>query len=124
MLSSFEFVPEERHAATWIPTIDVCERPSEIVIFVEMPGVDRKDLHITWSQGILTISGCKRRQPAEKGASRYLCVERTYGNFRREIEINMPIDCANAQADLQDGLLKIRLPKAAPKPEVVVIPVR
>ncbi len=121
---SFEFVREERHATNWIPTVDVCERPAEIVIFVEMPGVERKDIHVTWHDHVLTITGSKQRHPSEKGAARYLCVERTYGYFKREIEIHVPIDHTHAKALLLDGLLKIQLPKATSKPEPVVIPVQ
>jgi HSP20 family protein len=123
MTMSFEFVREERHGASWMPTVDVCERASEICIFVEMPGVERKDIHVTWHEGVLTIAGSKQRHSSEKGAARYLCVERTYGHFRREIEINIPVDHAGAKAHLRDGLLKIQLPKATSKPEPVVIPV-
>jgi HSP20 family protein len=119
----FDFIREERHATSWIPTVDVCERPLEIVIFVEMPGIEKKDVHITWYDGTLTISGCKLRHASEKAAARYLCVERTYGHFKREIEINIPIESKGARAELKDGLLKIQLPKAMSKPEAVVIPV-
>jgi HSP20 family protein len=120
---SFDFAREERHAASWIPTVDVCERPSEIVIFVEMPGVEQKDIQVAWHNGLLTISGSKQRHPSEKGAARYLCVERTYGHFKREIEINIPIEHAGAKAQLREGLLKIQLPKVTSKSEAVVIPV-
>ena len=39
----FEFEEHAQQAATWSPTVDVCERATEIVIFVEMPGVERVD---------------------------------------------------------------------------------
>ena len=41
--------------------IDVCEREDEIVIFVEMPGVDKSDVQLSWNHGVLTISGQKRQ---------------------------------------------------------------
>ena len=119
----FEFQPEERRGATWAPTIDVCERPSEIVIFVEMPGVARSDVQISWKDGTLIISGQKRQQPADRGVARYLCVERAYGHFRREIALNVAIDHANAKAQLRDGLMSIHLPKVISKPEASSIPI-
>jgi HSP20 family protein len=117
----FEFETQQRQGATWAPMIDVCERPTEIVIFVEMPGVDRSDVQLSWSGGMLIISGVKR--PPDRAVATYLCVERSYGQFRREITINMPIDQNHAKAELKDGLMKIHLPKLASKSEACDIPI-
>jgi HSP20 family protein len=116
----FEFHHERRHA--WSPTVDVCERGSEIVIFVEMPGVDRADVQLSWHDGVLTVSGHKREQ-ADAGVSCYHCVERNYGQFRRDIAINIPIDHSKARAELRDGLMSIHLPKRTSKPESSIIPI-
>jgi HSP20 family protein len=94
----------------YMPHIDVCERAGEVVILVEMPGVERGDVTLSWKDNVLTISGQKRRQP-ENGTSRFLCVERSYGPFRREIAIGIPIDHKRAKAELKNGLMKIHLPK-------------
>ena len=45
----FEFHEQPQQGATWTPTVDVCERPDEIVIFVEMPGVQRSDVQLAWN---------------------------------------------------------------------------
>jgi HSP20 family protein len=119
----FEFQQQESRATIWSPVVDVCERPTEIVIFIEMPGVDRSDVNLSWNDGVLTISGLKRQQPPGKGVARYLCVERSYGQFRREIAINIPIDHKNATAELKDGLMRIRMPKLASRPESSNIPI-
>ena len=119
----FEFEARPQRGATWTPMVDVCERETEIVIFVEMAGVERSDIQLSWSEGVLIISGQKRQQLPAKGAARYLCVERAYGQFRREIDINIPIDRKAAKADLKNGLLKIHLPKAAQEQEPSNIPI-
>jgi len=103
--------------------VDVCERPAEIVVLVEVPGVDRSDVQLAWNAGVLIISGLKRQQPPDRGVAAYLCVERAYGHFRREITITVPIDYKQAQAELKDGLLKIHLPKLTSKPEASLIPI-
>lgn len=118
----FEFQEQPGPAATWSPTVDVCERADEIVIFVEMPGVDRADMQIAWSEGVLIISGLKRQRPSNRGVATYHCVERTYGHFRREITIKIPIDHKNAKAELKNGLLRIHLPKRT-EPDVTTIPI-
>ena len=117
----FEFPAQLRQAAVWSPTVDVCERTHEIIIFVEMPGVYRSDVQLAWNDGILIISGIKRQTPPDPDVAKYLCVERTYGHFRREISIAVAVDHKAAKAMLKDGLMKIHLPKA--KPEVVNIPI-
>jgi len=118
----FEFQEEPHQGATWTPTVDVCERPNEIVILVEMPGVDRSDVQLVWSDGLLIISGLKRQRPPGRGIANYLCLERAYGHFRREIAVKVPIDHRNATAELKDGLMKIHLPKGG-EPEVTTIPI-
>jgi HSP20 family protein len=107
----FEFQEQPRQGATWSPTVDVCERADEIVILVEMPGVERSDVQLAWNDGLLIISGLKRQRPSDRGVARYLCVERAYGHFRREISIRIPVDHQHAKAELKDGLMKIHLPK-------------
>ena len=117
----FEYQAQPQEGATWIPTVDVCERANEIVIFVEMPGVPRSDVQLAWNDGVLIISGLKRQLPPDYGVAQYLCVERTYGHFRREITINLPVDHKQATAELNNGLMKIHLPKS--KPETTNIPI-
>jgi|SRR5436309_12141258 len=104
------------------PQIDVCERADEIVILVEVPGVDRRDIQISWKDNVLTISGHKRRQP-DSGVAHYMCVERSYGPFRREILISIAIDQKRARADLREGLMKIYLPKVSESRERNTIPI-
>ena len=94
----------------YLPLIDVCERVDEVVILVEVPGIERQDVSISWKDSILTISGRKLQQPGG-GNARYMCVERSYGVFRREIAIGIPIDYKKARAELRNGLMKIYLPK-------------
>src|SRR5215831_11763006 len=119
----FEFLERPRQAATtWSPTVDVCERLTEIVVFVEMPGVDRADIQLAWNDGVLIISGLKRQQGEGEGVAAYLCVERTYGHFRREISMKIPVDPKKAKAELKNGLLKIHLPKRT-EADVSTIPI-
>jgi HSP20 family protein len=118
----FEFQERPRQGATWTPTVDVCERANEFVVFIEMPGVERSDLQVAWNEGVLIISGLKRQRPSGRGVATYLCVERSYGHFRREIAIKAPVDYKNATAELKNGLLKIHLPKRS-EPEVTTIPI-
>jgi HSP20 family protein len=122
MTMYFQFSSDEPRSAVWAPAVDVSERDAEIVIFVEMPGVNRQDVHLHWKDGVLSVIGLKREHPPERGMARYLCLERIYGRFRRDISINIPIDHSRAKAELRDGLMKIYLPKLGPA-DVANIPI-
>src|SRR5438128_11941300 len=111
----FEYQAQPQEGATWIPTVDVCERANEIVIFVEMPGVPRSGVQLAWNDGVLIISGRKRPLPPDYGVAQYLCVERTYGPCRREITLNLPVDHNQATAGLKNGWMDIHLPKSNQK---------
>ena len=116
----FEFHRERLQS--WAPAVDVCERPAEIVIIVEIPGIDRADIKLSWHDGVLTISGVKRQQP-DNGIARYHCVERNYGHFRRDIAISIPIEQDKARAELREGVMRIYLSKRTSKPETSEIPI-
>jgi HSP20 family protein len=110
-MAHFEFEPEERFRSAWGPVIDVLESPDDVTLRVELPGVNKEDIRLRWRDGLLAITGVKPRQVAPEAGMRYLCVERQYGEFRRDIAIGTPIDFERCSARLVDGLLHIRLPK-------------
>ena len=122
-MTYFEFDPEERLRSNWSPVIDVLERPTEFVVRVEVAGVGKDQVQLRWRDGVLTISGTKHRQPTEEETSRYLCMERAHGHFRRDIAINTPVDFEQSTAALIDGLLTIRLPKRIERPRDTFIPI-
>jgi HSP20 family protein len=116
-MAYFDFEPEERLRSAWTPIIDVYERPSEIIVRVELPGVAKSDVRLRWKNNVLEITGLKRHQVSEQESCRYLCVERQHGPFRRDIAISTAIDFEKSTADLQNGLLRIRLPKLVDRTE-------
>jgi HSP20 family protein len=116
----FEFHTERRHA--WAPAVDVFERTHEIVILVEVPGIARADVKLSWHNGVLTISGDKR-EARDADNAKYHCVERISGHFRRDLTINIPIEHDKARAELRDGLMRIYLPKKALHPDKGEIPI-
>ena len=94
----------------WAPNIDLSEDADEIVIKAEVPGVQAKDLHILIKEGFLQISG-EKRQPLHRSQVRYICLERSYGKFCRNLYLNAAIDINAVRARLHDGLVTIWLPK-------------
>lgn len=94
----------------WTPALDVRETADEFIIDAELPGLTKKDVDITFEDGVLTLSGERRmeEQTEDKG---YRRVERRYGSFSRALTLPREIDADNVTAAFQDGLLTVRVPK-------------
>ena len=86
-MAHFDFEHEERFQSAWEPVIDVLETPDQVTLRVELPGVSKQDVRLRWRDGVLTITGVKSRYADSEANARYLCVERQYGRFRRDIAI-------------------------------------
>ena len=94
------------------PRVDVTETDKEIVVSAELPGLDSKDIDISLSQDVLTISGQKRQEKEEKGKN-YYRAERSYGSFRRSIPLPSEVEADKVDAAFERGVLTVTLPKSA-----------
>jgi len=94
----------------FMPRVDVKEDDKEINVTAELPGMDEKDIDVTFSGDSLTIKGEKQEETEDKGKD-YYRTERRYGSFQRVIPISTEVDESKAEADFKKGILKIRLPK-------------
>jgi HSP20 family protein len=108
--------------ARWAPAVDVREDNKEIALDVELPGIKPENVEISVENGVLTISGEKRVERKEGEEGRYHVVERSYGSFMRSFQLPQGIDENQINADFHDGVLTIRIPKAAlPQPRKIQI---
>ena len=106
----------------WAPAVDVREDAKEIVFEVELPGIKPEDVEVTAENGVLTIRGEKHNVTQEGTEGRYHVVERTYGTFVRSFQLPPNIDDDRIEADFENGLLYVRVPKAAlPQPRRIEI---
>jgi len=78
----------------------------------ELPGVDEKDVQVTFDDGVLTIKGEKKTEKEETKAG-YHVSERSYGSFLRTLDLPTDIDAEKISAKCVKGVLKITLPKLA-----------
>jgi HSP20 family protein len=81
------------------------------VVTAELPGVDVKDLDINVVGETLTISGERKPEVVDKDAV-YHRQERGFGKFTRMVELPFGVDANKIQAMLENGILKILLPRA------------
>jgi HSP20 family protein len=94
----------------WCPPFDLCETPSDVLIFVELPGIEPAAIELSVTGEHLRISGEKRCVP-RKGVVSHLCTERSFGHFDRRISLRWPIRVHEATAELRAGVLTVRLPR-------------
>jgi HSP20 family protein len=93
-----------------VPAFDIAETDNKYTITGEIPGMEAKDLNVTYTNGVLNITGEKRKEQEEK--DRYFHrIEREYGSFHRGFCLPENVRGEEAKADYKDGVLKITLPK-------------
>lgn len=105
--------------ATWTPPVDVYETEGAVLIDIELPGVHISQVRIKILDNVLKIEGQKERTtptarllPETERPIRFLCLERSYGNFSLNLPINWQLEAERITAHLRDGVLQLHLPKA------------
>ncbi|MDQ3808891.1 MAG: Hsp20/alpha crystallin family protein, partial [Chloroflexota bacterium] len=107
---------------TWAPAVDVHEDNQQISLNVELPGIKPENVDISVENGVLTVRGEKREERKEGEEGRYHLVERSYGSFLRSFVLPQGVNEEQIAADFDNGLLRIRIPKAAlPQPRRIQI---
>jgi len=103
----------ETSSAQSVP-VNVFESNDILMITAMMPGVQEEDVEVTARGNTLTIEARERAdiKPEETG-KRYLRHEWRYGPYHRMVELPYAVDASSAEATLGDGVLTVRLNKAA-----------
>lgn len=96
-----------------VPKVDICETDKAIEVTADLPGIDEKDIDVTFLNGILTIKGERKAETEERDEKKsYHKVERTYGLYTRSIPVPGEVDEDKVKADFAKGVLKITMPKS------------
>jgi len=98
--------------AAFLPRVDIAESDKEVVVTAELPGLSEKDVEVSLSQGQLVLSGQKKSEREEKDKSFHL-VERSYGSFKRVVDLPVALQEDKAQASFKNGVLTVKVPKSA-----------
>lgn len=97
-------------SGVWAPLVDIKEEPEHYVVSADLPGIDPKEVEVTFEDGVLTLSG-ERKHEANSEENGYRRVERAYGSFSRQFRLPEHVDAENISASGKNGVLEIRLPK-------------
>ena len=101
---------EERTQPEFSPVVDIYDQGEEIVVVADMPGVPGDGVDIHLDRGTLTLRG-KVKPGRDEGQMVYQ--EFQVGDFVRTFTLTEDIDAGGIAAELQNGVLTLRLPKAA-----------
>ena len=105
----FNFLDDALTSGTWAPPVDVAEEGDKIMVKIEVPGMEEKDLKVNFEDGLLTVSG--ERQFERKDERNYHRIERSYGSFTRQFSLPRSVDGGAITAEYRNGVLEIEIPK-------------
>ncbi|MFU8826345.1 MAG: Hsp20/alpha crystallin family protein [Brevefilum sp.] len=91
--------------------LDVVENDDEFIVKADVAGINPDDIEITYTDNNLSIKGEMVDEREEREEGRYHLRERRYGTFSRTISMPGTVDVENIQAETENGVLKIHLPK-------------
>jgi HSP20 family protein len=103
------------------PSVDVYEDDSEILLQAELPGMRSEDVDVDVEDGMLTISG-ERKIDEERDKKGYHITERSFGRFTRSFKLPNTVDFEKIDAQMNNGLLEVHLPKReSSKPRKIAV---
>jgi HSP20 family protein len=97
-------------ARRWIPAMDVVETEDHFVLRADLPGLSESDVKIELEENVLTVSGERKSEHEQKGEG-YYRVERSFGTFSRSLTLPDGVDADGIQANFNNGVLEVRIPK-------------
>ena len=110
-------------AANFVPPVDIYEDPEKVVLKLEVPGIDQKDLDIRVENNTLTVKGERKFEKEEKEEN-FHRIERRYGSFYRSFTIPNTVNPESVKASYEAGVLKVELEKRAEaKPKQIKVEV-
>jgi HSP20 family protein len=95
----------------WQPPLEIYETESEIVVRVELPGIDPRDVDITLTPDGMSIRADAKPDLEDRGRN-YLRREFRYGTFMHAIGLPADVDRDGAKANFRHGILEVTLPKS------------
>jgi HSP20 family protein len=103
--------------ASFVPAVDIYEDDKKVVLKLEVPGIEQKDLDVSVENHTLTVKG-ERKFESEEKEQNFHRIERRYGSFYRAFTLPSTVDAQNVNASYNAGVLKLELakkPEAQPK---------
>lgn len=114
--------PSRRMMTAWSPSAEIFARGDDMVVRLELAGMEPKDVDISVADDVLTVSG-RREQKEEVKEDNYYRCETSYGKFQRSVSLPKGINADDIKAHFENGILEIVVPKAAASTQPVKVPI-
>jgi HSP20 family protein len=101
---------QEGGTPTYTLPVDILETDDAYVLFASVPGVASDNVDVTFEEGMLTLTA--RAQPFDT-QGRWIRQERPWGNWARRLELPKEIEASGISAQFENGVLIVKVPKAA-----------
>lgn len=112
-----DFMPAEwAESETYAPLVDVKEEDNNVIVTADMPGVNKEDVDINVRDDMIEINA-QHKEESKTEEEGYYRHERTYRAFSRTVPLPASVSEEGASAKLENGVLKITLPKAEEEKE-------
>lgn len=95
----------------WMPLVDLYETEDAFLIDMDLPGMKKSDIEVSFENGVLHISGERNDESAEE-KPQYHRIERLHGRFTRSIALTTAVQVDKIKANFKDGVLSVEVPKA------------
>src|SRR6266568_5044402 len=99
----------------WKPRTDVYETDDELIVHMDIAGMQADDFSVELDEGILRISGERATRQQAGGKRHYHSMEVQIGPFERRFRLPVVVDPASIRATYEHGFLEIRLAKQPPR---------
>ena len=94
-----------------MPRTDIIENDKDFELVMELPGMDKKDVHLKVDDHVLIVSGGVEMEEEQEN-KRYRRIERSIGTFERRFRLPLEVEIDQIEAGFDKGLLTIRIPKS------------
>lgn len=103
---------QEQQSQRWgVLATDVSEQKDSIHVELELPGLQKSDLHVEVLDDHLVVAGEKRTSDTRHEGN-LVVTERAYGSFKRLVPLPCKVDSDGAKAKYRDGVLSVTIPKS------------
>lgn len=107
--------------SAWVPALDVRETEDHFELSLDVPGLTAEDVHVSFEDGMLSISGKREFASEEKGETWHR-IERSFGTFARSVRLPRTADPEGIEAKVDNGVLVVTVAKAeAAKPRTIEV---
>jgi HSP20 family protein len=97
------------------PLVDIYETDGSLVFEMDLPGIDPGDVRVRVERDLLFIEGAKRCPRPDRGAQKYIQMERSFSGFRRVMRFPVSVEEGSGKAVYRDGVLRVSFLKARPR---------